>query len=298
MENTNGQFIIEDRQGAMEFIGSFGRYARSGIYKITTDTMMEKTEEVIVSNYEKPCIVRKSNMIENKIFIVNDKTVIDHILENKVFYQLLYIQVMNVQSDIEEAVERLEKIIEPLEKEGYRLSGFINRTISDLNKKSTDREEVYKLMREVDEHLVYRGIPFVTLGIYENEIDSEFDYGVTPYLDLGGFEKLGVDRVKKTKEFIKNFIENYNDFMWCVWDEEPLEYFDYCIGYLSSHVDSCKLWIKDGFLFRQKIRDSFDYNWPIEKYNIHSKEDVEKLEKVLQPDIRLINYSNAYRTQE
>ncbi|UZQ52397.1 hypothetical protein [Clostridium kluyveri] len=289
-------FKIQNINDVVGFISDFKKYARSGSYKI--DIAGISIEKVIIKNGETPSIERSTKLAQAKVVLSLDNDIFQHIIEMSRFYEVVYENIMQVHFDIKEAVVNLEKIIKPLGKEGYAIGGVISNVIERLNDKSTTIEESYQLMKEVDEFLLQRGFPFVCMSIYEDEIDSEFEYDISPYLDLGEFEDFGLETKLKTEEFIQDFIENNSQYMNCVWNEEGQEYFDYNIGTLALYADYCKLWIEDGFICRQKERNRYNYEWPIEKYSIDNKDDLSKLVRILEPDIRLINYAQAYRTQD
>lgn len=290
------KFEIQNLNDALEFINIFKQYARSGSYKINIAGI--STEEVIIKSGENPFIERSTKLAQPKVILSDDNDTLQHIIETSKFYESIYGNIMSVRNDIEEAVEKLEKIIKPLEKERYSLGGIIKNRIERLNNKNTTKEEAYYLMKEVDELLLQRGFPFVCMNIYDLDIELNFEYDISPYLDLGDFERFGLDTKLKTEEFIQNFIENYSDYMYCVWQEEEEEYFEYNIGCLTAYADTCKLWIKDGFICRQKERRFYNYDWPVEKYEIGNQDALKKLVQVLEPDIRLINYAQAFRIQD
>ena len=296
MHKENKQFKIESMNDAIEFISDFKRYARSGSYNVCISDIC--SEEVMITNAETPFIERSNKMSLSKILLEEDDDTIQHIIETSKFYEEIYNEIMSVYSGIKEAIEELEKIIDPLKREGYDLEGVIRNRIERLKNKNTDKNEAYSLMKETDEMLLERGFRFICMNIYDYEVNREFNYDICPYLNLGEFEKFGLDTRRKTEEFIQGFINSYSEYMNCVWQEEEEEYFEYNIGRLIPVTDLCKLWIEDGFICRQKKRNFYNYEWPIERYQISNQGELSKLADILEPDIRLINYSYAYRTQE
>jgi hypothetical protein len=297
LENST-VYKIENNSDAFKFIEDLMEYTHTGVYNYKLDTKDNELQEVFIWNSFEPgsipVLKKETRNISLIIAIEPIEEVIEHILRNKEFYTALYQEVMLSRYTIQKAVKKLEVIKMKVKEEGHNFDNIIQKT-EELLKGEIGKHnsvQVDNIIKEMDSFLVDRGFPSLGNGIVRYGCAEEkychSDCYICPYHWLGKqFEVYGMDVRKETREFIENdFLQNYSNY-------NESNCFSYYIGQIGGEY-YCNLWIENGLVFRQILKQNDNEVFLIEQYQIDNKVDIERLIDVLIKDIRLIHHSRSF----